>query len=218
MSEQQMHFDFNTAITAVEEKGRFNDDKHREKILPLRERVMNIDGVTGMFVARYAVKVDFLPEVISADDLETAVITAVTKVANDEKLGLFPLRGNKTPEATRERPTPRVNNNVKVVARFNSDLVRYPVSTTDRGRYDAEAYAVMTQDLAEALVDIDGVRAHKVELRFVSLTFDKRVTDTSTIEKHISKVVREFASRDKFFPSLGSESSLVITFEQVDTY
>jgi hypothetical protein len=100
-NEKTVFFVFNSALTQLDKAtGKFDDGEHRKMILPLRGKIMQIDGVTGCFIARYAVRVEiFLPAADEAD-IQRQVIQIFEDAANE---GFFPLRGDKQVKITFEK-------------------------------------------------------------------------------------------------------------------
>lgn len=207
MSELRIQFGFNTAITGLpEETGAWDEKAHNTAVLPLRGLIMQIDGVTGCHIARYAMSVQYIAELIDRGSLTARVKAAVEAVANREEL--FPLRGDKKPAATVEvldkTPSP-----TWWVARvdFDTDLF------VDDGTEGTTSAA--RSELRSRLANADGARNPGVGQRALYVQFDKRIATRTSMENHLRSVVAEvLKSREekKYFP-FGEPSFTYRTYE-----
>lgn len=199
-SEKKLTFDLNTAITAVEtETGKFDENAHREAVLPVRGKIMSHDGITGCFIARYAIKVEFLDGVTDAEKVSEVVQSAVDWAADNN---LFPIRGQKTPTATLDQPpaapSPR---HIWAIVNFNSSLIAYPPST--KGGTDTEVFYTATKPVAEKITAIDGVANFKIQLQGVAIQVDTQVTSTDDALAHLKATVEDLAKTEGgWFPYL----------------
>lgn len=199
-SEKKLTFELNTAITALDtETGKFDEDAHREAVLPVRGKIMSHDGVFGCFIARYAIKVDFLDGVTDAEKVAGVVQSAVDWAAAN---GLFPIRGQKTPTAKLEQPpaapSPR---HIWAIVNFDSSLVAYLPSI--KGGTDTEAFYSATKPVAEKITAIDGVTNFKVSLQGVAVQIDTEVTSADDAIAHLRTTVKELVSAEGgWFPYL----------------
>lgn len=207
-SEKKLSFDFNTAITPLEsETGKFDEDKHRAAVIPVRARIMAHDGMTGCFIARYAIKVDFLDNVIAPEKVAKAVQSAVDWAAEN---GLFSLRGEKSPMATLDQPITPPLRYIWAIANFNSSLIAYPPST--KGGTDTEAFYTTTNPVAEKITAIDGVSDFKVQLQGVAIKIDTHVTSADDAIAHLKSTVQDLTeSEGPWFPYLKGEKLTITT-------
>ncbi len=208
MSKIKRRFSFNTAITGVSlTDGKFDEDAHRLQVLPLRGRIMQHDGVTGCFIARYGVEVEFLDNVTDEAAVEAFVLGAVRWAADEA--GLFPLRGDKTPAAAMNRPEPQYRGRLYI--EFGTSVVDYPVSDKAE-EWDDKTFRASVQLLAQLMTRFDGVVNYQLRLRTASITFDTRVTNREAVEAHLRKVFTDAVAGEKFFPFVG-QGELNVTFE-----
>jgi len=93
-----IEFEFNTALTELGENGIFDEAEHTKKILPLRGKIMKIDGMTGCLVARYGVDVYYFPPAVDdIEEVERKIIQIFEEAAEEN---FFPLRGKKKVKIT----------------------------------------------------------------------------------------------------------------------
>jgi len=182
--ERKCQLGFNSAITAVsEEDGSFSDKLHVKRILPLRGRSMQIDGVAGVFIARYGMEVTYFDEIVNADEIVRRVqqaIDGLLGVSTEKANELFPLRGAKWPTVTLEKPAPRKPTYRKmVVAELPSDITRYTKSSEEWKQFE--------QHVCGSLVNLDGARGCKINYREVGLIFDTRFTSKTAVQRHLRR-------------------------------
>ena len=211
MSERKRRFSFNTAITGVDETtGKFDEDAHRKQVLPLRGRIMQLDGMTGCYIARYGLEVEFLDTVTEEATVEAHVLEAVRWAAGQD--GFFLLRGDKTPAATMDRPEPREpQHRGWLYINFGTNVVDYPVSDKAEG-WDAETFRASVQELAKKMTGFDGAVNYQLRLRTASITFDTQVTNREAVEAHLRQVFTDAAAGGEFFPFVG-QGGLNVTFQ-----
>lgn len=207
-NEKKLRFDFNTAITAVEtETGKFDENVHRQAVLPVRGKIMSHDGITGCYIARYGVSVEFLDNVITSEKVAEIVQSVVDWAATN---GLFSLRGEKTPTSTLDQPVTPPLRYIWAIANFDSSLIVYPPST--KGGTDTEAFNSATLPVAELITAIDGVSDFKVQLQGVAVQIDTRVTSTDDAIAHLKTVVQSLVGlTGPWFPYLKSKKLTITT-------
>jgi hypothetical protein len=207
-NEKKLSFDLNTAITAVEtETGKFDENAHREAVLPVRGKIMSHDGITGCFIARYGIKVDYLDNVTDAEKVAQVVQSAVDWAASNS---LFPIRGQKTPTATLDQPVNPPLRYIWAIANFNSSLIAYPPSV--KGGTDTEAFYTTTKPVAEKITEINGVSDFKVHLQGVAIKIDTHVTSTDDAIAHLKSAVQSFVGADgPWFPYLKGQKLTITT-------
>jgi hypothetical protein len=186
MSVRTLHFTFNSAITGVSiENGKWSEVTHRHQILPLRGRLMQCDGITGINIGRYEMDIEFLPNVTDAETVITVVNESIDWASKQE--GLFPLRGDKLIEATLEpSPTSALTNIFKVTVHFGTQIMAFPVHNNE---FDADKFWLKTNQLARELAKLDGIVGCEMYLDAASLTFDTLLTDVEKVQAHIRAVL-----------------------------
>jgi hypothetical protein len=205
MSELSRLFQLNTGITGLGENGKWDEDMHREQVMPVRGKIMEHDGMTGCYIGRYYVEVKFLDYVTNEEAVAEVVQRAVDWAAQQE--GLFPKRGDKTPTATLDRPTPSANE--KVIVRFNSYL--RPYKPTQAHDYNREAFKEETYPIAERVTETDGMESFKIGHDGANITYDTHYNNRQAVENHLRSVFEWAAAQEQFFPFLG-DKPLELTF------
>jgi hypothetical protein len=204
-------FKFNTAITGVDESdGTFDEAAHKRAVLPLRGKIMQLDGVTGCHINRYEVTVHYVPGITTPELIEEAIRAAIEELLAEDDCELFPLRGTKKPTATFNPPQTTPTHRVEVNARFGSYVTKFPVG--EKNGYDKAAFDGSTKRLVEQLVDFDGVIGCELYLQTVTITFDDRIANEADVKQLVTDVISEAAEGEEFFPYLGAEI-LSIDFE-----
>lgn len=197
-------YEFNTFFMTVDEKtGKYPTEKHDELARQFRAHLCN--GVSGDGIGNVDVNskgFDLHMETSMTTLAQVDAAVAQTMVWAAESLeGVFPLRGNKTPQATRinYNASERSSTEVKVVAELPSDLFVF----TPPGK----ALKKIQNKLAANLVRFDGVRAYGVWIREVILRVDTAVASTDDAKVHITKVLNAALKGDKdFFPFYDEET------------
>lgn len=194
MTDNRIHFEFNTAITAVNpDTGKWDEKAHNETVMPLRALLMQTDGVSGCFIARYGMEVNYLSSVTSRARVIKAAKAAVKEIAGRE--GFFPLRGRKNPLARPEQPAKRTSDTWWVAhVVFNTDLF------VDQ---DESSRVQLINELTARLVNADGARQPGVGQRQMYIKFDRRQVSPERMEAHLKLVVAELMRnrREKgYFP------------------
>ncbi len=171
--------DFNTAITGLDPKtGTWDEKAHNKTVMPLRGLIMQIDGVSGCFIARYAVEVTYVPGVTDKMLIIEAVQAAVGEVTGKE--GFFPLRGEKIPSACLPEPVKPIETWWVARVTFQTDLF------VDK---DEESTAEIVNGLIANLAAADGARHPGVTQRMLYVQFDRRQVSPENMMAHLEKVV-----------------------------
>jgi hypothetical protein len=208
MRDPEVSISFNSAITGIPlETGKFNDTAHTDQILPLRGLIMQLDGVTGMNIGRYGMKVYYLDEMTEPAKILKIVQRSINELMEREGNRLFPIRGDKTPTATIDEPEPSVPDyKQSVIARFDTDLTAYSA--------DSEQWAETSAHVKSVLSSVDGVRGCGVYLREVAVCFDSRTITATDMKHHIGRVLRHLDTFEgrPFFPFLNGRQ-LSFSFE-----
>jgi hypothetical protein len=207
MSELSRLFQLNTGITGLGENGKWDEDMHREQVMPVRGKIMEHDGVTGCFIARYYIEVKFLDYVTNEEAVAAVVQEAVDWAATQQ--GLFPKRGVKTPTATFDQPKPESSVYDTVIVRYNSYLSPYKI-TMDH-QYNKAAFQEETLAIAERVTEIDGMEDFKIGHDGARIKFDTRYNNRQAVEAHLRRVFEWAATQEQFFPFLG-DKPLELTF------
>jgi hypothetical protein len=203
-------YEFNTAITALPESGVFDEKAHQAQIDPVFRRIKQKDGITKCFIGPYGTTVHYMPNVIDEADIFATVQEAVTWAAGQE--GLFPLRGDKTPQASREVSTPAPpQHRQKVSVFFGTDLVAYPAKPN--GDFDQARFDELTSGLVQQLADVDGVRHIKITQGAAAVVFDTRRNDAHTIQERMTDVFLGAEANDAMmFPHADNTAELELSF------
>ena len=211
MTQRKCNFTFNSAITGMsKENGTFDDDAHRDQVLPVRGRIMQLDGVTGCHIARYGMEIGFLDEVVDRDTVETHGMEAITWAGTLD--GLFPLRGNKTPAATMDRPAHRETHSWWVKVTFASYLVRYTPAADDG--WDAEAFRTETGSLEKEMTNLSGIINHELRPGFAKVKFDDRYISKEAVEAHLRQLFLSVQERSaNFFPFVPEGETIELEFK-----
>ncbi|MDB5163936.1 MAG: hypothetical protein JWS12_554 [Candidatus Saccharibacteria bacterium] len=215
MTNQTLTFEFNTAITGInEETGTFNSEDHRDAVLPLRGRIMQHDGVFGCNINRFDMSVEYRDNVTNSAAVAEWVQVTIDW-ATQNLLDLFPLRGDKRVLATPQTEWPFR----RVIITFNSNLARFtPMSHITKQIMDQQAFADATRQVAIELTDLDGVKGYVLELRAAALDIDTRVTDVDRAKQHLESVISKIAagrlstSYVGLFPYLRDQDDLTFGF------
>lgn len=216
MSNRKLSFEFNTAITAIEDQtsGAFNNDRHNELVKPVRAQIMaspNSDGLVGCHIARYGMSVEFLDNVTTVQAVTELVQTAIEWATAN---GLFPLCGDKTPTATLERAD---SNEQWIVIDFSTDLVTFkPVrpDSDQTGRH-WKAFYDSAQNLVRALIKLDGIVDIEIRPRYAALKIRPGQTDTQVVIDHMWQVLEGYRDLDdSYFPFVTDEHPLKLTLRE----
>lgn len=204
---KRLNFDFNTGISAHQD-GKFNEEAHREVAVPLRNKIVDNDGIAGAHVGQYGGFVTYEPTVLTVDEVYAALDDAVAWVAVIYDGLAFPLRGQKTPKVVR----PPRSHLQKVIVRFNTDLIKYPIKD---GKFDDAAFIDTTESLLMALTALDGIRGHELHMSSASFTFDTRITTAEKVEERVRQTLKNTFG-DIFFPWHTEWTNVQLTFTVVD--
>lgn len=212
--EQRRNYEFNTGITATPEDGKFDDKAHATKVEPLFRRIKAYDGITSVYIAVYGIEIKFMPEVLTEAQALAIVRKEVREAANEPELGLFPLRGRKTPKVIAPKPkklTP--SHQVRIVVACNTHVAAFTPSATKLGEADSEQYARNTHDLAVALTNMDGSMECNIGRRTVSVVIDTRFNTVETAQAHMRDVLTGAVSTmPNIFPFIKNSTELELTF------
>lgn len=99
---QKKQFSFNSALTELPENGQFDEEDFEEKVGVLVSKIntsTDSDGIVSCFFARYGMEVEFIPEIISAEQVLNLVKRVMEEYAPNN--GFFPLRGEKMIQVTK---------------------------------------------------------------------------------------------------------------------
>lgn len=191
---------FNTAITGLpEEDGKWDEQAHKVQVLPLRGKIMQIDGATGSYIARYAVEVKYLSELTTPEAILAHVQRGIDWLMSNPDTTLFPLRGEKVPSVTIEQPKPTAPSCLKtVIAYFTTDLTVYTK--------DEKLWGEIQSIVGAVLVNQNGVRGYEVHMGAVAITIDTHATSVTATKRHIRTVLDNLRDegdmRIAFFPFL----------------
>jgi hypothetical protein len=197
--ERSRKYHLNTALTGVDDEGKWQEDDHFDKVKSLRALIMKNDGVTKCYVARYEIEVWYLDNVTNSSALLTIVQDAVdTSVGNP---GLFPYRGYKPPvvsltDGKPEEPSPFKS----IVVRYSSAIVAFPVSRHFSDGFDQEEFENLTREVVEQMVKFDGCTGFDFKLRTASVSFDSRYSTEEQVVDHLTRVFHEALTEHGFFP------------------
>lgn len=184
-----VEFNFNTALSGVEPtNGAWEKEKHDTMAKQIRGRIMSQssgDGISGMRIERYELRVDYEPAVITREQVIEAVQAGIAwSVENVE--GAFPQRVDKTPEATLYTyPVKTPTGQTKVIAKLASDL--YACPATDEQRQ------VVNEQIATDLLQFDGVRSFGIYINRIALTISDKVATKEIAKKHIEDLLNGYA-------------------------
>ena len=212
MAEHKIQFMFNTPFTGViRETGKFDEETHKALALPLRGRLMQIDGVSGCYIARFGFYVEYFDEMTDRDAVVTAVEALVAEY--NEKLvesGYFPLRGEKTPGASPKTAKKWRYN--KVTTGIDS-LTGYTTVDGDPNEFDAAWFNSRVRPLVEKLGNANGVTKVEITMTSLGVTFDSRVTNFTEIKNHVKYTLAQVREQYGFFPHVAEGAELKFTFE-----
>lgn len=222
MSEQYIEFEFNTAITALPDSGEFDKDAHAAQVEPLFRRIKSRDGIWKCYIGPYGGRVEYMSNVINAEQAFAVVQEAIEWAAKSKELKLFPLRGMKKPQVTFNRPPqPAPRYRRKVVVTFGTHIVAFP--SRGNGEWDEEKFKELVSEFASRLADTEGVTGCKVALDGAQLIFDTRLNTEGEVIRHIEATIDEVmetkASGTDFahlFPYLDTGSGLNLDYQSGD--
>ncbi|MCI5108749.1 MAG: hypothetical protein MRY49_02780 [Candidatus Pacebacteria bacterium] len=94
---QKFEVGFNTALTKInEEDGKFDEDEFLKQVLPIRGKIMQIDGVCGCSIGRYGFDVVCVENATDMEVLKKSLEEIFEKECVNE--GFYPLKGDKEPK------------------------------------------------------------------------------------------------------------------------
>jgi copper chaperone CopZ len=217
MAEKKIQFVYNTPITGVSKPtGAFDEESHRNLVLPIRGQLMQIDGVSNCFIARFGFYVEYYDEM--TDQLTVAAAALLIIAAYGEKpadSGYFPLRGDKTPAALPEFPKTTKCRYQKVTTGTDS-LVGYVTVDGNPNEFDADAFNAKVKPLVELLGNYNGVTKVDVTITSVDVTFDSRITTISAVRAHIEATLNATRQKEGFFPYVAEGDDLMLYFQYWD--
>jgi hypothetical protein len=182
----KLKLEFNTAITDLDPNtGKWDEQAHNYAVRPLRGLIMQIDGVSGCFIARYGMEIDYMSDVTSKAQITKAAKAAVRDVAARD--GFFPLRGKKVPSARTPKPVQSTSATWWVAqVSFGTDLF------VDK---DEESTTKIVHELTSWLANADGARQSGVGQRMLYVKFDQRQVSPEKMEAHLKLVVAQIMNK-----------------------
>lgn len=217
---RKMTFRFNTALMGLDDQGKFQEQKFKAMIAPIRADIMSLDGMSGFHVetSRYGMWVNFEADVLDEATVERYVERVIAVFANrSESDGYFPLRGDKQPQAVKvESPPVTPSPIVWVQITFTSSLISFPVRDPSGGvsaeMFDEKVFRSTTRSLADKMPGIDGVHDMDLQLFSGALRVDTDITPAAVVEVHLRNLFTEAAQEAWYFPYLGGEVP-IFTFQ-----
>jgi hypothetical protein len=199
---RRINFKFNTALSAIE-GGKFNDEAFKALVMPIRTRLMEIDGLTGCNIARYGIEVSYEKDIVSKTKLIRLVCDIFASFAEQADT-YFPLRGNKVPRLIVDRPRRQRSTEPWVYINYKSSVVRYPVGTGQDSMFDEAKFRALTAGLPEKMTDKDGVLGWKLNLRYAGIKIDTRVLSIEEAKTHLTRVFTRAVTEEgkDYFPYL----------------
>ena len=201
MIQSSLEFKFNTGITAPFEEGtgKFLEDDHKDQVLPMRAKLMELDGLTGCNISRYDLQVNYVASVVDRDAIIAHVNEVVAWAANQE--GFFPNRGDKTPTAEARLPAPSEPERFAWVrVEFPTQVIRYPALRSEHGM-DTVKFNEKVHPLAEKMTAAHGIVGYDIHLLDAAVRFDTVLTTRTAVADHLLRVLKETALFDEnFFP------------------
>jgi hypothetical protein len=182
-------FEFNTALSNVDpENGKFDEKAFDELAKKIRGHIMSQpsgDGISGMQIARYGMRVEYESGSTTREQVISAVAEGI-EWASSSLNEAFPLREGKTPTVSPEpayvkKPTGETS----IIARLSTNLYRRPVGEESR--------TSLRNEIAEKLVDLDGITDFEVAMNGVSVVISNSITSAEVVKQHIAKVLQGFA-------------------------
>jgi hypothetical protein len=214
MSEPNRTWEFNTYITGLPEDGKWDDERHHDIVKPMWLFIKGHDGVTKCYISQANIVVHFFDHITDLDTVERIVQEAMDRFRDED--GFFPVRGDKTPTATRKKVDadipPDPNQPRWIYFDFGSHAVPYQVNADD-GNWDEEAFKRLTQPLAAALSDLDGIMGCRFSVSSAGLKFDPRYISLNEVKAHVARVLTKASKgrRRRYFPYIGKKR-LELTF------
>ena len=90
MTTSKVLYSFSGALTSLDpETGAFDKDAFSKTVMPIRGRIMSFDGLTGCFIARYAVEVSYIEEIVDLEVLDAHIKSVFEWVESQDEF--FPL-------------------------------------------------------------------------------------------------------------------------------
>jgi hypothetical protein len=80
---------FNSRITPLDKDGSFNEEAHRALIMPVRARIMELDGTAGCYIAPYGVRIEYIEEITTPEAIRQHVQSVLEWAG--EREDLFPM-------------------------------------------------------------------------------------------------------------------------------
>jgi hypothetical protein len=202
---KSIEFTFNSALSGVDtHTGAWSQKAHDELAKKVRSHIMGQptgDGICGMFIARYGMNVEYIDKATSPENVVGAVNEAIQWAADQEDM--FPLRGDKTPEAILDTHIPKPTKNFEVIAELSTNL--YALPTTN------EETQQLRLKFAKLLVRLDGVCEYSIYLDGAALTVDTTITTVEQTKEHFRNLFATHANQpDSAFLPFNKDKEVAI--------
>lgn len=190
MSEKRIEFGFTSALSRVDSTtGAWDSAGHDVLAKAIRGHIMSVpsgDGICGMNIVRYGMTVNYLDEVITFDEVVTAVKNAF-EWAVSSLSEAFPIRGTKTPRLIVETSAPKAPRviGMAITASLKTNLFAFPVDSEDGNR--------LRRSFASELLQFDGANGYTVYLDGVTLKIRTSITTVEAAQLHIHRLLTRHA-------------------------
>lgn len=201
-----LEFKFSTALSSVNPETGSREGAKLEAIAKqIRGRVMSQqsgDGITGMWIERYGMRVEYFSDIITAKQVDEAVNEAFAWLIRENKdaFPLLPDPKNKVVElVTTGRHEGQPDTEASVEAIFRTNLYEYPASNAVREN--------IHEELAEELLQLRGVRNLTIFIDRLVISVIQELTSAEDVKSHIEKVLSAHAANpdSKFMPYIKNQ-------------
>jgi hypothetical protein len=192
---------FGTALTGVNPETGGKDVVKFEVIAKqLRGHIMSQatgDGITGMWIERYGMRVEYLSELITAKQVLKAVDEALAWLINSNKDSLpflFNPNDKGIDYVSIGRHEGQPDNEAHVEATFRTNLYEYPASNAELER--------LHEELRRELLQLRGVRTLAIFINRIFISVIQELTSAKDAKRHIKKILSAHAmdEESKFMP------------------
>jgi len=201
--ESTIDYTFSTALTTVAvDNGQHLGDKIEVNAKLLRGRIMSLpsgDGIVGMWVKRYGMSVEFLNEIISAEQVSKVVQEGINWLAKNGDEA-FPQQDEKAPTVTVETSTNVPSGIVSIEVQLNTNLYSYVASKAERDAIEEE--------FAKEILEVHGTVDLRVYIDSISMSIRSSVNTADVFQAHILSLLKKHAGDEdsKFLPYVKHET------------
>jgi len=181
-------WDLNTGVSGVDDEGKWDEDAHKALIAPIYTRIMGHDGVAKCYIGRWNVQVDYMPNILTADQAFEIAHEAVAWGAEHVE-GLFPDRGDKQPELVGVRKDPPRPPDSLLIT-WNSSLTAFVPKRGNVNDMDLKKVNARRYGLTRRLAATDGVCDITMFDNGVRIHIRLGLTTLNAVQAHVLSVLQ----------------------------